>query len=208
MLASVEQPLDLGCLVDVVAVLLTHFAEGLHADRQSAPDHAPILPPRAGRRESTVAERLRGDRQPAAGHRGPASGTRGRHRRARPRPHAPNNPDDASNGSVTRVACASHAGLICPVTRAIKAAALRLVPLVVIAEAPGIGYGNADCRIHFWCTRGRSKVDFVLYRADGFHAIQVTTAARCGPPTSGASRHSTATPPPPSTASCSSCLPP
>ena len=109
---------------------------------------------------------------------------------------------------LTRVACASHAGLICPVTRAIKAAALRLVPLVVIAEAPGIGYGNADCRIHFWCTRGRSKVDFVLYRADGFHAIQVTTAARCGPPTSGASRHSTATPPPPSTASCSSCLPP
>ena len=29
---------------------------------------------------------------------------------------------------------------------------VRLVPLVVIAEAPGIGYGNADCRIHFWCT--------------------------------------------------------
>ena len=29
---------------------------------------------------------------------------------------------------------------------------VRLVPLVVMAEAPGIGYGNADCRIHFWCT--------------------------------------------------------
>ena len=36
---------------------------------------------------------------------------------------------------------------------------VRLVPLVVLAEAPGIGYGNADCRIHFWCTRGRSEVD-------------------------------------------------
>ena len=64
-----------------------------------------------------------------------------------------------------------------------KAAALRvrLVPLVVIAEAPGIGYGNADCRIHFWCTRGRSKVDFVLYRADGFHAIQVNNGRSLRP---------------------------
>ena len=45
------------------------------------------------------------------------------------------------------------------------AAALRvgLVPLVVMAEAPGIGYGNADCRVFFWRTRGGSEVDFVLY---------------------------------------------
>ena len=50
-LASVEQPLDAGCLVDVVAVLLAHLAEGLHADRQSAPAHAPILPPRAAARK-------------------------------------------------------------------------------------------------------------------------------------------------------------
>ena len=58
---------------------------------------------------------------------------------------------------------------------------VRLLPLVVIAEAPGIGYGNADCRIHFWCTRGRSEVDFVLYGADGFHAIQVNNGRSLRP---------------------------
>ena len=36
-----------------------------------------------------------------------------------------------------------------------------------------IGYGNADCRVFFWRTRGGSEVDFVLYGADGFHAIEV-----------------------------------
>ena len=38
-LALVEQPLDVGRLVDVVAVLLAQLAEGLQPDRQSAPDH-------------------------------------------------------------------------------------------------------------------------------------------------------------------------
>ena len=36
-----------------------------------------------------------------------------------------------------------------------------------------IGCGNADCRVFFWRTRGGSEVDFVLYGADGFHAIEV-----------------------------------
>ena len=36
-----------------------------------------------------------------------------------------------------------------------------------------IGYGNADCRVYFWRTRGGSEVDFVLYGAAGFHAIEV-----------------------------------
>ncbi len=36
-----------------------------------------------------------------------------------------------------------------------------------------IGYGNADYRVHFWRTRGGSEVDFVLYGAAGFHAIEV-----------------------------------
>ena len=71
---------------------------------------------------------------------------------------------------------------------------VRLVRLVVIAEAPGIGYGNADCRIHFWCTRGRSEVDFVLYGADGFHAIQVNNGRSLRPADlRGIKRHSTAT---------------
>ena len=36
-----------------------------------------------------------------------------------------------------------------------------------------IGYGNADCRVNFWRTRGGSEVDFVLYGAAGFWAIEV-----------------------------------
>ena len=36
-----------------------------------------------------------------------------------------------------------------------------------------IGYSRADCRISFWRTRGGSEVDFVLYGADGSHAIKV-----------------------------------
>ncbi|MDE0220362.1 MAG: DUF4143 domain-containing protein, partial [Spirochaetaceae bacterium] len=36
-----------------------------------------------------------------------------------------------------------------------------------------IGYGNADCRVYFWRTRGGSEVDFVLYGAAGFWAIEV-----------------------------------
>ena len=36
-----------------------------------------------------------------------------------------------------------------------------------------IGYGGADCRIYFWRSRGGSEVDFVLYGAAGFHAIEV-----------------------------------
>ena len=41
--AFVEQALDVGRLVDVIAVLLPQRAEGLHADRQSAPSHRLIL---------------------------------------------------------------------------------------------------------------------------------------------------------------------
>ena len=41
--AFVEQALDVGRLVDVIAVLLPQRAEGLHADRQSAPGHRLIL---------------------------------------------------------------------------------------------------------------------------------------------------------------------
>ena len=44
-----------------------------------------------------------------------------------------------------------------------------------------IGYGNADCRIHFWRTRGGSEVDFVLYGADGFHAIEVNNGRSLRP---------------------------
>ena len=36
-----------------------------------------------------------------------------------------------------------------------------------------IGYGSADCRVYFWRTRGGSEVDFVLYGAAGFWAIEV-----------------------------------
>ena len=36
-----------------------------------------------------------------------------------------------------------------------------------------IGYGNADCRVYFWRTRGGLEVDFVLYGAAGFWAIEV-----------------------------------
>ena len=36
-----------------------------------------------------------------------------------------------------------------------------------------IGYGRADCRIYFWRSRGGSEVDFVLYGAAGFYAIEV-----------------------------------
>ena len=45
-LAFIEQALDVGRLVDIVAVLLAQLAEGLHADRQSAFRHQPILPHR------------------------------------------------------------------------------------------------------------------------------------------------------------------
>ena len=44
--ALVEQALDVGRLVDVVAVLLAQLAERLDADRQSAVRHQPILPHR------------------------------------------------------------------------------------------------------------------------------------------------------------------
>ena len=42
--AFIEQPLDVGGLIHVVAVPLAQGAEGLDADRQSAPGHRPILP--------------------------------------------------------------------------------------------------------------------------------------------------------------------
>ena len=36
-----------------------------------------------------------------------------------------------------------------------------------------ISYGGADCRVHFWRTRGGAEVDFVLYGGAGFYAIEV-----------------------------------
>ena len=45
-LALGDQPFDEGSLVDVVAVLLPHLAEGLDADRQPALGHKPIIPSR------------------------------------------------------------------------------------------------------------------------------------------------------------------
>ena len=37
--APVQQPPDIGCLIDVVAVIFANLAEGLNADGQSAPGH-------------------------------------------------------------------------------------------------------------------------------------------------------------------------
>ena len=44
-----------------------------------------------------------------------------------------------------------------------------------------IAYGGADCRIHFWRTRGGSEVDFVLYGGAGFHAIEVKNSRSLRP---------------------------
>ena len=44
-----------------------------------------------------------------------------------------------------------------------------------------VGYGNADCGIYFWRTRGGSEVDFVLYGGAGFHAIEVKNSRSLRP---------------------------
>ena len=44
-----------------------------------------------------------------------------------------------------------------------------------------IDYGAADYRISFWRTRGGSEVDFVLYGAAGFHAIEVKNSRSLRP---------------------------
>ncbi|MXZ72457.1 MAG: ATP-binding protein [Acidobacteria bacterium] len=44
-----------------------------------------------------------------------------------------------------------------------------------------ISYGDADCRIHFWRTRGGSEVDFVLYGGAGFYAIEVKNSRSLRP---------------------------
>ena len=44
-----------------------------------------------------------------------------------------------------------------------------------------ISYGDADCRIHFWRTRGGSEVDFVLYGSAGFHAVEVKNSRSVRP---------------------------
>ena len=44
-----------------------------------------------------------------------------------------------------------------------------------------IAYGGADCRVHFWRTRGGSVVDFVLYGGAGFHAIEVKNSRSLRP---------------------------
>ena len=52
MRAFVDQALDVGRLVDVVAVLLAQLSERLDADRQSAFRHPPIVPHRVVARNS------------------------------------------------------------------------------------------------------------------------------------------------------------
>ncbi|MCY4377713.1 MAG: DUF4143 domain-containing protein [Spirochaetaceae bacterium] len=44
-----------------------------------------------------------------------------------------------------------------------------------------VGYGAIDTRIHFWRTRSGSEVDFVLYGASGFHAIEVKNSRSLRP---------------------------
>ena len=44
-----------------------------------------------------------------------------------------------------------------------------------------ISYGDADCRIHFWRTRGGAEVDFVLYGGAGFYAIEVKNSRSLRP---------------------------
>ena len=44
-----------------------------------------------------------------------------------------------------------------------------------------IGYGNMDCRVYFWRTRSGSEVDFVLYGAAGFWAIEVNNGCSLRP---------------------------
>ncbi|MDD5056146.1 MAG: DUF4143 domain-containing protein, partial [Candidatus Peribacteraceae bacterium] len=39
-----------------------------------------------------------------------------------------------------------------------------------------IAYGNRDCSVSFWQTRGGSEVDFVLYGGDSFYGIEVKNA--------------------------------
>ena len=44
-----------------------------------------------------------------------------------------------------------------------------------------ISYAGADCRVHFWRTRGGSEVDFVLYGGAGFYAIEVKNSRSLRP---------------------------
>ncbi len=44
-----------------------------------------------------------------------------------------------------------------------------------------VGYGAIDSRIYFWRTRSGSEVDFVLYGASGFHAIEVENSRTVRP---------------------------
>ena len=44
-----------------------------------------------------------------------------------------------------------------------------------------ISYGGADCRVHFWRTRGGSEVGFVLYGGAGFYTIEVKNSRSLRP---------------------------
>ncbi|MCY4430791.1 MAG: AAA family ATPase [Rhodospirillales bacterium] len=44
-----------------------------------------------------------------------------------------------------------------------------------------ISYSGADCRVHFWRTRGGAEVDFVVYGDAGFHAIEVKNSRSLRP---------------------------
>jgi predicted AAA+ superfamily ATPase len=44
-----------------------------------------------------------------------------------------------------------------------------------------IAYSRRDCRLYYWRTRAGSEVDFVVYGADGFWALEVKSSSRVRP---------------------------
>ena len=60
---------------------------------------------------------------------------------------------------------------------------IRIEGLVLQHLRAWISYGGADCRVHFWRTRGgsESEVDFILYGGAGFYAIEVKNSSSLRP---------------------------
>lgn len=65
-----------------------------------------------------------------------------------------------------------------PLDRAKDVQGAALEGLVAQHLLAWIDYGRRDLQLHFWRTRAGSEVDFVLYGADGFHAIEVKASER------------------------------
>lgn len=65
-----------------------------------------------------------------------------------------------------------------PLDRAEEIQGAALEGLVAQHLLAWIDYGRRDLQLHFWRTRAGSEVDFVLYGADGFHAIEVKASER------------------------------